>query len=56
MYDYTPEGRSNKFDRMKYAGYYVIGDSVKLAVLIRPAWFNRKMIKLILGWTWEDNK
>ncbi len=43
----------------KYAGGYQMGGNAyhtKFMLLEKPCWLHRKMAKLLLGWTWVDNK
>ena len=40
----------------KVAGYYKIGGSpfCKFAISPKPCWFHRTMMRICLGWVWED--
>ena len=38
----------------KYVGYWVLSEHVHFAAYKKPNWFNRKMMKLILGFEWKD--
>ncbi len=43
----------------KYAGGYQMGGNAyntKFMLLENPCWLHRNMVKLLLGWTWVDNK
>lgn len=42
-------------------GYWVLPCSdtaykTMFAAYSKPNWFHRKMMKLLIGWTWEDKK
>jgi len=40
----------------KYVGYYYFGDkALCIAFEKKPNWFHRTMMKVCLGWKWEDD-
>lgn len=39
----------------KSVGWYKIGDGIYYGLYTKPNWFHRKMVRIILGWIWEDN-
>lgn len=39
---------------IRYAGYIGITDNFSIAAKRKPCWFHRLMVRLLLGWTWED--
>ena len=47
--DVLKEGSTAEFVITRPIGSYTVIEANK-----KPAWFHRKMIKLILGWTWND--
>ena len=43
----------------KYAGDYRMGGGTfytQFSLCKKPCWLHRKMVKLLLGWEWVDNK
>lgn len=38
----------------RVAGFYKIPGGFSFALANRPNWFNRLMVRLLLGWRWED--
>lgn len=47
---------SINFHAPKWAGRYVIGDSLNVSVRKKPNVVHRFFVRAILGWKWEDNK
>jgi hypothetical protein len=47
------------FKQPDYKGYWELVPlpySFRVATLHKPAWLQRKMIKLFFGWTWHEGK
>lgn len=42
------------FYQPKNAGCWVINESLHIYVKTKPNWLNKKMVKLIFGWVWQD--
>ena len=64
--EYTKQQVSNYADRVaknntsyigpKYVGYYYLGHkALCIAFEKKPNWFHRTMMKVCLGWKWEND-
>ena len=45
----------NQIATPKYVGMYKVDRFFSFSLAKKPNWFHRKMVKLILGWEWQDD-
>lgn len=43
-------------DRFRYAGGYTLGGCFTINLLYKPIWLHRVLMRMCLGFVWQDSK